>query len=160
MPPAGSEHSEIVMLVGFFLLQYVRERSAGIITGADGGFILSEDPPTVLVPDVAFVRAERLSAEVDRSKILPFEPDLAIEIVSPTDRSTDVTNKTQIYLDHGTQQVWIVHPEHKLVTVHLPDGVARTYKEHDTIPGGDLLPGFELPVAEIFRSPVSGPDTE
>ncbi|MFW6076055.1 MAG: Uma2 family endonuclease, partial [Chloroflexota bacterium] len=155
MAPSGSEHSEIGMLIGHFILTYVLGHQSGIVTGPDGGFLVRKDPDTVLVPDVAFVHRDRLTSELDRTRYLPLAPDLVVEIVSPSDRMADVTGKVQTYFEAGTRLIWIVLPQQQAVMVHYPDGTARTLKSADTLDGEDVLPGLEIPIAGIFNSPAS-----
>lgn len=159
MSPAGRRHGRIGVRITSHLFAFVDRHSLGEVHGADTGFVLSRDPDTVLAPDAAFIRAERL-ADFEEEPFVEGPPDLAVEVISPSDRASFMLDKVQTYLEAGTQEVWIVDPERHLVVVHHPDGTARTYKENDTIPGGDLLPGFELPVADIFQSPVPTPKPE
>lgn len=81
---------------------------------------------------------------------LELAPDLVVEVVSPSDRMHDVSIKVRLYLDAGTQLVWIVQPSLKTVTVYFPDHTARTLSIDDDLDGGDVLPGFTIAVAELF----------
>ncbi len=103
------------------------------------------------VPDVAFVSRERLPRGDARS-VPPFRaaPDLAIEILSPDQEMGRFTEKIQFYLRHGVRLVWVVDPRAETVTVHRPDADPFTLGAGDVLDGGDVLPGFTLPVAGIF----------
>jgi Uma2 family endonuclease len=108
------------------------------------------------VPDVMFVQAARLTqlAEDDpgwENKPLTLVPDLVAEIVSPTDRLVDVDKKIARYLADGVRLVWLVEPEGQTLTIYTPDSKQCTRLGHDdTLSGGDVIPGFELPVARLF----------
>jgi Uma2 family endonuclease len=82
---------------------------------------------------------------------MPVAPDLAVEVVSPSDRDARVTQNAITYLDAGTRLVWVVEPDSQTVTVYTPDLTARILRAEDTLDGGDVLPGFTLKVAEIFE---------
>lgn len=159
MSPAGRRHGRIGSRIARLLGNFIEEHGLGEYHGSDTGFVLVRDPDTVLAPDAAFIRAERL-AELEEEPFVEGPPDLAVEVISPSDRASFILDKVQTYLEAGAREVWIVDPDRRLVVIHHPDGIARTYKEGDTIPGGDLLPGFELPVTEIFQSPVPAPRPE
>src|SRR5438874_5926949 len=92
---------------------------SGWVFGAETGFRLARDPDVVLGPDVAFVRADRLPPPDQRERFLELAPDLAVEIVSPTDRPGDVRAKVPAYLRHGVQLLWIIiEPRRQQVIVH------------------------------------------
>jgi Uma2 family endonuclease len=151
MAPAGFEHGEIADLIAAALTVFVKPRGLGRVVVSESGFHIGHDPDTVRVPDVAFVRAERRPP----GRIKGFfqgAPDLAVEVVSPTDRVSEVNAKVQEWLDAGCRMVWVVDPETRIVTVYQGRTQAVVLRASDTISGGDLLPGFSLPVAEIFGS--------
>jgi Uma2 family endonuclease len=151
MSPAGARHGEIALNIGAYLWAYVREHELGKTYGAETGFILARNPDVLLAPDVAFVRAERLQADEEQSGFLELAPDLVVEIVSPSDRSNDVSDKVMEYLQAGVGLVWVVEPRRKLVNVYLPDHTSRILSGEDELDGGDVLPGFRLALSEIFR---------
>jgi Uma2 family endonuclease len=154
MPPAGFEVSEIAALILAALATWVYPRRLGRLTGADGGYILS--PDTVRAPDVGYFSNVKSVLIVDPSKHLPFPPDLAVEVVSPNDRPTDVIDKVNLYLRVGVLQVWVVYPTLKLAYIYYPDGTARRVEAHQSLMGGDVLPGFDLPLITLF--PADLPD--
>lgn len=128
---------------------FVDEHQLGIF-GSEGGYLLERDPDTVLIPDLSFVRAERLPPEDEQSGYPPLAPDLAIEILSPSDSALEIEKKVETYLRAGVRLVWVVNPVAQSITVHTPDRVARTLFAGDTLDGGDVLPGFAIPVAALF----------
>ena len=150
MPPGG-EHGEISTELLWHLRTYLAQHPIGRAYVGDTGFILARNPDIVRGPDVAFVRAERLPPRDQRTGYLPLAPDLAVEVVSPSDRWRKVLEKVSDYLDAGTPLVWVVLPARRLVNVYRADGTVQTLREGDSLDGEDVLPGFRLPVADIFR---------
>jgi len=151
MPSSGFEHSGIGMWIGYKFWQFVEPRDLGLVTGADGTFVLSREHKIVLVPDVAFVAKNRLPPADQRCGFFDGPPDLAAEILSPSDRLADVDEKARTWLRFGTRVVWIVHPGPQTVTVWTADGPPRVLGDTDQLDGGDVLPGFQIAVAELFR---------
>ena len=150
MPPAGHMSSFREMLIGSHLTVYVRENRLGRAYGASGGFRLESDPDTVLAPDAAFVRQERVEAVGDGDGFFPGAPDLAVEVISPSDRYTEVDEKVAEWLAAGTSMVVVVNPRNRTVRVHRPTTDSVLLTEEDTLDGGDVVPGWEMPVADIF----------
>jgi Uma2 family endonuclease len=148
--PAADEPSSTGMTIGYLLVQHVRPAGLGRVYGADGGFVLFPDRNTVLVPDVAFVTKERAPKGEARKKFPRLAPDLAVEVLSPSDRMADALAKVAMYLQAGTQLVWLVNPTTRTVVVFRSALDPVTLGESDTLDGGDVLPGFSVPVAEIF----------
>lgn len=147
MPPAGGEHGESeVNIVTLLKLHALRHR-LGKVYGPDTGFRLRDD--TVRVPDVSFVRAERLEA-VHRRGFCVGCPDLAVEIFSPTDSVRQLMRKVKQYFAAGCHTVWIVYPDRREVNVLEASGTDRLLDENDLIEAPELLPGFSVPVAEFF----------
>jgi Uma2 family endonuclease len=109
------------------------------------------NPDKILIPDVAFVRAARLPPEGERWHIAPFAPNFAVEVVSPNDTSDEVNEKIELYQRAGVPLIWIVLPPPRVVDVYVLDEPRRQLREGDVLDGGDVIPDFRLPVAEIFR---------
>lgn len=149
MAPTGFEHGDIMLGLGSELRRFVITHSLGRVSAGDPGFIIRRSPDTLLAPDVAFVRADRLP-EDDRG-FLDMAPDLVVEVVSPSDRFSDVNVKVEKYLSAGVRLVWIVEPKHQRIFVYSPDTPVRFLLENDVLDGGDVVPGFSMPVSEIFR---------
>ena len=147
---AGGRHGIIGSGVSGHLWQYTRPRRLGAVFNADTGFVFSRDPAVVYMPDVAFVRAERLPAAEDLDGFIPFPPDLAVEVVSPSDRFVEVAEKVAAYLAGGVRLVWVIEPRRQTVTVHAADGSVRVLGVNDVLDGGDVLPEFRVLVAEFF----------
>ena len=114
-------------------------------------FVLDGEPGNLQVkrrPDVAFVSSDRLQ---DTKGYFYGAPDLAVEIISPSERPGAIRDKLNKYLQFGVRQVWQVYPDNKQVIVNLPDGTAQTYNVGDVIKGDSLLSGFELDVKTVFE---------
>jgi len=150
MALAGGEHGQIGVMISSALLTHVRPRRLGAVFGADTGFILARSPDTLLAPDVAFVHADRLPPRDQRIGYLELAPDLAVEVISPSERPADVAQKVAIYLAAGVQMVLVVEPRQRTITVHAQGQASRVLQEGDELDGGDVLPGFRVPAAEVF----------
>ncbi len=118
---------------------------------APSGFILRRDPDTLLVPEIAVVAGPRPPAD-GRDEFLARAPDLAINLVAPTDDAGYVGDKVAAYLDAGSRLVWVVDPGDETVTVWTPDRRSRIYRGEETLDGGDVLPGYTVAVSQIFES--------
>jgi Uma2 family endonuclease len=147
----ATEHSAnisatVVGLVGAF----VRAHRLGRIYNAEGGFVLFPDRATVRAPDVAFVRADRVPRGEARKHFARLAPDLVVEVLSPSDRPSEVVAKLEMYQEAGVPLIWLVDPEVKAVTVIATGKATSVLKADDALDGGEVLPGFTVPVAEIF----------
>ena len=150
MTPAGNVHGKIAALVTASLVQHVLVNRLGSVYAAETGFRLASDPDTVRAPDAAFVSQARLDAVGSVAGYWPGAPDLAVEVVSPGDRSGEVAEKVVAWLAAGTQMVVVVEPPQRTVVVHRADGVTRTLREGDVLEGGAVVPGWKVPVASLF----------
>lgn len=153
MPPAGFEHGKRTMKVSVPIALFVDAHDLGIVTAAETGFVVHTDADgkdTILAPDIAYIAKARLPAEPIR-QYARLAPDLAVEVVSPNDKAAEIHTKINKYLQYGTKMVCVVYPATRTVEVHTPSG-ARTLGEADTFDGGDVLPGFSLPIRDIFSA--------
>ena len=151
MPPNGIEHSGFGVGVSAELRAFVRPRRLGLVTGSDGRFVLDRGSRLVLIPDAAFIATDRLPAADAIKRAFDGASDLAVEVVSPTDRTSDVEEKVQLWLRYGARLVWVLWPATRTVSVRTPHGAARTLGAGDDLDGGEVLPGFRIAVAELFR---------
>ena len=147
-PPAGFEHGHLAAVVAHRLKSFADANDLGLVLAAETGFLLFDDPPTVRAPDAAFVAKERLPP--DRHGFAHLAPDLAVEIVSPSNTVAQVQDKVCDYLDAGTRMVWIVEPRRQTVMVYRSRDDIHLLTGADVIDGGEVLPGFRLAVAELF----------
>jgi Uma2 family endonuclease len=150
VPGAGGVASGLAHWIGVLLSLFVRPRNLGWVTGADGTYIILRDPQTILVPDAAFVRWDRLPGRVVPAGYIPVPPDLAVEVISPSDEPGDIVKKRELYRKAGVPLVWWVDPKRRTVAVYRQGQLVAELGEADELDGEDILSGFRLPVAEIF----------
>jgi Uma2 family endonuclease len=150
MTPTKPIHSLVAGQVAWLLSAYVMPRKMGRIFIAEGGFIVRRNPDTVRVPDLAFVRQERMEAIGKIETFWPEAPDLVVEVVSPTDRQPDVDAKTEDWLAAGARMVLVIEPPQRRVRVYRSEIDVITLTEADMLAGGDVVPGSTVPVAELF----------
>ena len=101
-------------------------------------------------PDVYYVSAERLPLNERVRGYLEVIPELVAEIVSPSDTEQDIRKKIAMWVDHGVSMSLEVRPATRTIQVHRPGASAVTLTGDDELEGGDVLPGFTLPLSEIF----------
>lgn len=146
----GEEHGWVETILIILIGGYVRKNKLGRVYPGDMDFVLKGSPDNIKIkrrPDVAFVPTHRLQKT---SGYFYGAPDLAIEITSPNDRGANVQTKINQYLEHGTKVVWQVYPTTEQIVIYTPDGTSKTYKIGDVISFGEMIPGLELEVKEIF----------
>lgn len=148
LSPTGDAHGRKTSRVAHVLWEFVEKYDAGTVHGAETGFYIARDPDTVRAADAMFYSKERLDPDEEIEGYLPIPPDLAVEVVSPGDTWTEVEDKVEEFLTAGVKVVWVLDPKRKTVKVY-PDG--KTLREHDTLDGGTVLPGFAVPVWRLFR---------
>jgi Uma2 family endonuclease len=149
MSPASFNHGWIAGNIHAALVSFVKPRRLGIVATAEAGFVIDRKPDTVRAPDVSFIRAERIPPD-GVSGFFPGAPDLAVEVLSPSDRPGEAASKVQEWLGAGCDTVWVVDPRTSSVTAHRRGVEAKTFFETNTLICENLLPGFSLPVVEIF----------
>lgn len=152
MSPSGHVHGRTALEVGARLWAFVREHRLGVTYAAETGFLLRRDPDTVRAPDVAFVTNATLAARtVSPEGFFPGAPDLAVEVISPSDSYSEVEEKVAEWLDAGTQVVVVLDPRRKVATVYRSGADTTTLAAADQLSLPDLLPGWSLSLEEIFR---------
>ena len=129
---------------------HLRANDLGVVLTAETGFRLASNPDTVLAPDISFVGKERIPDEGVPKGFWPGAPDLAVEVLSPSQKTSEIDEKVREYLRAGTRAVVIVNPNGRGVTVHRPRGQSQTLAEQDTLELPDVVPGFRIKVAKIF----------
>jgi len=161
--PATSVHGVVSARVLVALGQHVYPHDLGALFTAEAGFWLERDPDTLLCPDVAFVAKQRLPAVPLEPRFLELPPDLAVEVLSPSERPAAVRAKIADYLRLGVRAVWVVDPARRTVRIHSRVGRRTTealLAENDTLDGGEVVPGFRCRIAELFadlRRSTPGP---
>ena len=149
VPPHFNPHGIASARFGFVLTKYTVDTDVGVVTGR-AGFHLEENPDTVRAPDIGWVAPGRI-VEGSVSGYLPLAPDLAVEIKESYEAQRDMAERAAMWLDFGTQMVWVGDPKRTTVTRYRPGQNPVTLYEDDVLDGGDLLPGFSVPVWRLFR---------
>jgi len=150
MAPAGYLHGRIAINMTTPLDCYVRDHDLGVVCAAETGFKLASNPDVVRAPDVAFIRRDRVEEVGDVEGYWPGTPDLAVEVISPSDTYAEVQEKVFDWLEAGTQMVILVMPRKRAVTVYQSMTNIIMVTEHDTLDGNDVVAGWKIPVRELF----------
>lgn len=155
MSPPGGEHGEIAGILHIALGIFVMPRALGRVLAAETGFRLG--PHTVLAPDIAYVRADRVPApgQRERKRYWHLAPDLVVEVASPRQKRDDMEAKARAWIDAGVRLAWLIWPDTQRVDVWRLDdrgtaGLVATLAPGDVLDGLDVLPGFTHLVADLF----------
>ena len=150
MSPTGAVHGWLVMHFGARLTKHVQSTGIGLVF-TELGFRLSSSPDTVRAPDLAFIRRERLADAALPRGFWQGPPDLAVEVLSPDDRPSDVRTKVAEYLAHGVPLVVVIDPDARTVTTHRRSVPPLTLGTADLLDLDDVVPGFGCRIREIFE---------
>jgi Uma2 family endonuclease len=150
--PAADDHSRREVRGLIRIGNFVLPRDLGEVYSGDAGFLLERNPDTVRSPDIAFVKRERLRPIDEATGYVPGAPDLAIEIVSPSNSAQDIDERVADYLRTGSQLVWVYYPRRQAVRVFRADRSSIELGPDDTLSGEDVLPGFAMKVSELFAT--------
>jgi Uma2 family endonuclease len=150
MPPPNVRHGQVILRLGRYLDAYADEPGRGIVF-TNGGVIVERGPDVVRGPDIAFISAERLPEGFDVASYSPIGPDLVVEVASPSDEKHEIERRFAQYFAVGTRLIWHLDPNKRTITARRPDGSVRIFGEGEEVEAEDILPGFRLAVAEIFR---------
>lgn len=150
MSPAGLEHGEIGIRLASMLLNYVKtsQSQLGKVYDSSTGYRLPNG--NLRSPDVSFVRLERLPEGKSPRGFAHFAPDLAVEILSPSDSLNEINEKIAEYFDNKVSLVWIIDPENQTATVYSSPTAARLLQAEDELTGENVIPGFRCQVKELF----------
>jgi Uma2 family endonuclease len=149
MPPAGWEHGVRSASLGHYLWTHARQHDLGQVLTNDPGFLIARNPDTIRAPDIAFIPKSKVPETLPKGWITVV-PDLVVEVISPNDRWSKVQDKIADWLRFGVRLVWVVDPELRTISVYRPDQPLRVLTEQDTLEGEEIVPGFSLPVREVF----------
>ena len=150
MTPAGSVHGFLTVEISSRLREHVRRHKLGGVVGAETGFQIGRDPDTVLAPDAAFIRRERLAKTGIPKAFYPEAPALVVEVVSPGDTAEEVDDKIRRWFAAGIELAWIFYPTGRSVTVYKSLDDIRVLTENDTLSGENVLAGFSCRVGDLF----------
>jgi Uma2 family endonuclease len=148
LPPPKSRHTRIARRISR-AMQPLEDHGLGEVY-LEGGYKLSADPATWVQPDVSFLRIERVQ-ETSGAGYFTGGPEIAVEVVSPSETARDLDRKVELLLRSGTLVVWVIYPETRKVLVHSSDGTVLTRGINDTLTLPALLPDWQLPVAKLFE---------
>ncbi len=148
-PWPGAAHGAVVAAIFRRLANHVVDRQLGQVF-SNAGFELLELPRTVRAPDLAFVRADRLPARGLGSRPLGIPPDLAVEVLSPSETRKRIREKLDDYRASAIPLVWLIDPRARTVTVIEGDLPAKRLGESDCLDGGNVVPGFTCVIVELF----------
>jgi Uma2 family endonuclease len=151
MSPTGGLHGLLALELGRLLGNHVVAQKLGYVTAAETGFILAETPLTVRAPDVGFVAKAHMPQPIPQ-KYIPVAPDLAVEVVSPSDTAQDIREKVIDFLQAGTRIVWVVYPESETVDVYRPGKDVQIISVDGILDGGDVVPGLHIPLRDVFKA--------
>jgi Uma2 family endonuclease len=143
-----------VLVAGRFARQLSRYSDAtmpGEVLVGEGGFALESDADSLIIPDVAFFREERLPPRQTGQDWIRVPPDVAVEVKSPSNTRREIERKLEVYLGAGVPLVLVADTDRETISAHTPDGRVRIYRIGEDLDGGYVLPGFRVPVAEFFK---------
>jgi Uma2 family endonuclease len=147
--PMGTRESLLAGVIVQVLGSFVDERDLGIVLGADG--ILRLFPGVVRIPDVCFIPWEQIpNEEVTDEPIAPFFPDLAVEVLSPSNTRREIDRKLRDYFLAGTRLVWVIQPKTQTAQVYTSPTDSRRIARTGSLQGDPVVPGFSLPLSDLF----------
>jgi len=151
MPPPGDIHGAVETILAAELRQQGDKRGLGKTRSGGLGVILWKNPDRVVGPDVVFVAKESLPIRTSKEGYLETIPELVVEVRSKNDTGPEISRKVQDYFRAGVRVVWVSDPSKRTVTIYRPEEKAKVLRENDVLTIPDIIPGFELPVREVFQ---------
>ena len=154
--PAGPYHGVATTLVTVRLHAFVSSHSLGRVLSGEPGFYLARIPDTLRAPDVAFVSTLRWQAITDPERFAEIPPNLAVEVLSPSERPAAVRRKVAQYLALGVGSVWLIDPRRRTLEQCLATGEVRVYGGEGDVVTDPTLPGFQCTFGELLPPPIAG----
>jgi Uma2 family endonuclease len=148
-PQPGEAHAAVQARLCVILVDHVDRYDLGVVLGP-AGFVLQQEPPTVRGPDLSFLTRAGMGPGWPQRRFRHGAPDLAVEIVSPGNRTSELTAKVIDYFRAGCRQVWVVDPATRTVAIWRSAADVRVLHGGDELEGGDLLPGLRVPLVRVF----------
>jgi Uma2 family endonuclease len=149
MSPVKPKHGKYEARFAKALMDFVDEHQLGEVQTGEVGIYVRRNPDTVRAADVLYISNERL-AQVTPDDFLDAPPELVVEVVSPTDSWTEIRKKVKEYLGAGVNVVLVIDPEAKTLTLYRSPTAVRELTPADTLTLEDILPGFSVPVQDLF----------
>lgn len=150
MSPAGGRHGRIALRINKLLAIHVDDLSLGATFAAETGFRIATNPDTVRAPDGAFVRQSQMDSLADDTGYLPFSPDLAIEVVSPSDSFAHIEDKAFTWLDSGASLVLIIEPQSETIHAYRSRHEIAVYRVEESVDASDIVSGWKFEVSAVF----------
>ena len=147
--PAGARHGAKTNRVATAISNFVYENDLGECFAAETGFLIAQNPDTVLAPDFAFVSAAKLPESLPGGYVRAI-PDLVLETRSPNDRTREISEKVREWLDAGVQIVLELNPAKQVLAVYHPGADPELLTREAVFDGGTTLPGFTLSLTRLF----------
>jgi Uma2 family endonuclease len=145
-------HSRVQMKIGYLLRKWLETKPEprGAVVGGEAGVRLQRNPDTTVGIDAGYISADIADATANEEGWVEGVPVLIVEILSPSDKMEEIIEKVESYLDAGVKLVWVVEPVFQTITVYRPDAKPRLFNVTQDIDAEPHLPGFRVPVAEVF----------
>ncbi|HEY7035985.1 MAG TPA: Uma2 family endonuclease [Thermomicrobiales bacterium] len=151
MAAAGGVHGLVGGRLAGHLAVYGHHGREGEVFTSETGFVIEKSPTTLLVPDLVYVKVEHLPDGVAPVTYFETPPDALLETLSPSQRFGELVEKVGLYLKFGVPLVWAAIPVDKTFVAFYAGGQIRVFRSGDVLDGGDVLPGFRVPVDDLFR---------
>jgi Uma2 family endonuclease len=147
----GALESYLAMVLGEYLSRFVRENDLGILLGEAG--MLRFSPKRIYLPDISFISwAQNPMLELRKQPVADLHPDLAVEVLSPSNTRREMKNKRDDYFNWGTRLVWQLEPAARTMEVFTAPEESSVVGILGSLDGGDVLPGFSLPMVKLFEN--------
>jgi len=156
--PTTIPHGQVTRRAGTLLGNFVDVRQLGDVVGAETGFRLGSN--IVRTPDVAFISTAKLATLANPDQFPLFAPDLAVEVVSSNDRANQLLRKVLMFLRAGTAMMWAIDPDLRCVYAYRADGTGQIFADGDMLDGGEVLPGLQIAVTDLFPALPPQPAAE
>lgn len=150
MPPPQNRHGRCESKFTIRIGNFVEQHQLGIVMSGENGIYIQRNPDTVRAADVTFISYAQWAKQLDKDGYLEVAPELIVEILSPSDSWTKVMKKLRDYFSIGVRLVWVADTETRIVHAFRSPTDVREFKEGEDLPGDEVLPGFSVPVVELF----------
>lgn len=151
MSPGGYKHGVTIGRFTGRLQVYVEDNNLGEVCGAETGFLTSTNPDNIIAPDVAFISNQRASQITNPDSYSTIAPDLAVEVISPSETPKNIQKKVDKWFAFGVIVLILIDPKKRFVRVHRSSSNFVALHENDTLVLDDILPGFSFPISRLFR---------
>jgi Uma2 family endonuclease len=149
--PVGGRQGAIGSRVAGYVGSFVEEHGLGLVFSSSTIFVFGRNPDTGLRPDVSFLRSDRIPTGEAFERPPEVVPDFVAELVNPNDRADELEEKIAIYLQAGVPLLWVIWQHRRVVWVYATARPLHELSESDDLDGGEVLPGFRVAVADLFK---------